>query len=228
MLDYLVTSRARRELLRRLWLDGDSGNVSELARSCRLSFATAHHELEAMKAAGLALAEREGTSLEYRANRRHPQADALIGLLTPAAHGGVLVKPATGDPRPGREDAFIDSLVLSHEDEEAALTVPTALWRQRDALDYGRLARAATRRNERHLLGFYLQLTSLLSGDPRFRRRAIFLRDRRRTMTRPFFTSGTEASGKPLPLALRWGFRLNMDLARFAAAFTRELRSDHG
>ena len=32
MLDYLITSRARRELLRRLWLDGDSGNVSALAR----------------------------------------------------------------------------------------------------------------------------------------------------------------------------------------------------
>jgi hypothetical protein len=34
MLEYLVTSRARRELLRRLWLDGDRGNVSQLARAC--------------------------------------------------------------------------------------------------------------------------------------------------------------------------------------------------
>jgi hypothetical protein len=221
VLEYLVTSRARRELLRRLWLDGDSGNVSQLARSCRLSFATAHHELEAMKAAGLALAERRGTSLEYRANRRHPQADSLLSLLTPAAHGPVLSEEAIGELRPSPEDVLIDTLVLSHEDEGVALAIPAALWRQRDELDYGRLVRAATRRNERHALGFYLQLTSQLSGDPRFRRRAIFLRDRRRTMTRPFFTSGTQWSGNPLPLARRWGFLLSVELARFAAAFKR-------
>jgi hypothetical protein len=223
VLSYLVTSRTRRELLRRLWSDGKRGNVSELARSCGLSFAAAHRELEAMKAAGLALVERKGTGLEYRANRRHPQADVLVSLLTPAAAGG-LAKQATDDVRPGPEDALVERFVLSHEDEEVALAVPGALWRQRDELDYGRLTRAATRRNERHALGFYLQLTGQLSGDPQFRRRAIFLRDRRRTVARPFFTVGTKASGSPLPLAQRWGFVLNVELARFAAAFRREAR----
>ena len=221
MLEYLVTSRARRELLRRLWLDGDSGNVSQLARSCRLSFATAHHELEAMKAAGLALAERQGTSLEYRANRRHPKADALVSLVTPPARGPVIPEKAIGDLRPSPEDVLIDTLVLSHEDEDVALAMPAAFWRQRDELDYGRLMRAATRRNERHALGFFLQLASQLGGDRRLGRRAIFLRDRRRTAMRPYFTSGTEGSGNPLPLARRWGFLLHVELARFAAAFER-------
>jgi predicted transcriptional regulator len=84
MLDYLVTSRARRELLRRLWLDEDSGSVSALARASGVSFSAAHRELEAMKAAGLAVAERRGVALEYRADRRHPQARVLVALL---AHG---------------------------------------------------------------------------------------------------------------------------------------------
>jgi hypothetical protein len=222
MLDYLVTSRTRRELLRRLWSDGESGNVSELARSCGSSFAAAHRELEAMKVAGLALVERQGASLEYRANRRHPQAVALVSLLAPAARS--LVERATRDLRASPEDALVDRLVLAHEDEDAALALPAALWRQRDELDFGRLMRAATRRNERHALGFFLQLTSQLSGDPRFRRRAIFLRDRRRTMMRPFSATGTEAAGTPLPLARRWGYLLDIELARFAAAFTREAR----
>ena len=186
MLEYLIASRARRELLLRLWVDGKSGNVSELARSCGLSFAAAHRELGAMEAAGLALAERQGTALEYRANRRHPQAGALVSLLTPAAHGG-RAERATEEVHPCPEDALVDRFVLSHEDEAIALGVPAILWRQRNELDYGRLRREATRRNERHALGFYLQLTSQLSGDPSFRRHAVFLRDRRRTVSRPFF-----------------------------------------
>ena len=39
LLCYLVTSRARRDLLRLLWVDGVEGSVSELARRSRLSFA---------------------------------------------------------------------------------------------------------------------------------------------------------------------------------------------
>jgi hypothetical protein len=230
MLDYLVTSRTRRELLRHLWGQGESGNVSELARACGVSFAAAHRELEAMKAAGLALAERQGTSLEYRADRRHSQADVLISLLTPAPGGG-RAERATEEAHPGPEDALVDRFVLSHGDEAIALSVPAALWRQRDGLDYGRLRRAATRRNERHALGFYLQLTSQLSGDPTFRRRAIFLLDRRRTAVRPFFSAAGAAdapSGKSLPLARRWGYVLNIDLERFAAAFKRELGRARG
>jgi predicted transcriptional regulator len=84
MLEYLVTSRVRRELLRCLWVDEESGSVSALARGSGVSFAAAHRELEAMKAAGLALVERRGAALEYRADRRHPQARVLIALL---AHG---------------------------------------------------------------------------------------------------------------------------------------------
>jgi hypothetical protein len=229
MLDYLITSRARRELLRRLWVEGESGNVSELARSCGLSFAAAHRELRAMEVAGLALAERQGTALEYRANRRHLQAGALVSLLTPAARGGRADR-ATEDGNPGPEEALVERFVLSHGDEAIALSVPGALWRQRDELDYGRLRRAATRRNEQHALGFYLQLTSQISGDPSFRRRAIFLQDRRRTALRPYFTAdaGDSPSDRSLPLARRWGYVLNIDLARFAAAFKRSSRPSRG
>ena len=49
LLPYLVTSRARRDLLRLLWAERAEGNVSELARMARVSFAAAHRELEAMR-----------------------------------------------------------------------------------------------------------------------------------------------------------------------------------
>jgi hypothetical protein len=85
----MVTSRARRQLLRRLWADRASGSVSALARASEVSFAAAHRELEGMKAAGLTVAERNGVATVYRANFAHPQGAVLRALLkpTPRARG---------------------------------------------------------------------------------------------------------------------------------------------
>ena len=80
MLDYLVQGRARRELFRLLWGQGASGNVSDLSRRARVTFSAAHRELEAMRAAGLAKAERTSTELVYQAETDHPQARLLREL----------------------------------------------------------------------------------------------------------------------------------------------------
>jgi hypothetical protein len=221
MLEYLVTSRSRRELLRRLWTDGDSGSVSALARGCGLSFTAAHRELQAMEAAGLAIAERRGAAIEYRAERRHAQAQVLVALLKPFERK---------NPCPVTQDALVEKLVASHQDEAAALALPLALWREREGEGYGHLLREATRRNERQALGLFLELAGQLSGDRRLRLRASFLRDRRRTALRPYFTAdaGDAPSDRSLPLARRWGYVLNIDLARFAAAFKRSSRPSRG
>jgi DNA-binding transcriptional ArsR family regulator len=241
-----VTSRARRQLLRHLWADRASGSVSALARASGVSFAAAHRELEAMKAAGLTVAEREGVATVYRANLDHPQADVLMSLLTAqtAAHGsldeqklrgqlGALGAPLAGPSPRGRrlpsEEVLADALVLSHQSPTVARVLPVAFWRQRTKLDYDRLERAATRRDERQALGFYLELTGQLGGDPRLVRRARSLRDRRRTALRPFFSSGrgffarAAAREKSPALARRWGFLMNMELESFATAFRRHV-----
>ena len=80
MLDYLVQGRARRELFRLLWGQSASGNVSVLSRRAKVTFSAAHRELEAMRAAGLARAERTSTELVYRAESDHPGARLLREL----------------------------------------------------------------------------------------------------------------------------------------------------
>ncbi len=246
MFDYLVTSRARRQLLRRLWDDGASGSVSALARESGVSFAAAHRELDAMKAAGLAVAERDGVATVYRANRAHRQADVLAALLKPtapahgdseelrlqgrlAALGAPLGGPAPMNRLLPAEEVLADGLVLAHDNATVARVLPVAFWRQRDKLDYGRLRRAATLRDQRHALGFYLELTSRLGGDRRLVRRAIGLRDRRRTALRPFFTgrrgplARAAAQERSPALARRWGFVMNMELESFASAFRKHV-----
>jgi hypothetical protein len=243
---YLVTSRARRQLLRRLWADGASGNVSALARAAGVSFAAAHRELEAMKAADLAVAERDGVATVYRANLAHPQADLLTALLTatPPAHadsdeqrlrGGLAALGAPlGGPVPRNrhlppEEVLADGLVLAHRSPTVARVLPVAFWRQRGKLDYERLEREATLRNERQALGFYLELTGQLGGDRRLVRRASGLRDGRRTALRPFFSGGrgsfalAAARQKSPAVARRWGFLMNMELESFARTFRKHV-----
>jgi hypothetical protein len=246
VLDYVVTSRARRQLLGRLWADKARGSVSALARAAGVSFAAAHRELEAMRAAGLTVAERHGVATVYRANLAHPQADALTALLTAASpvHVGAdeqelkgqlaaLGAPLGGTARKSRhrpaEEVLAEGLVLAHRSATVARVLPVAFWFQRERLDYERLEQAATERDERHALGFYLELTGQLGGERRLVRRARVLRDGRRSALRPFFSAGRGAFAlaaarvKSPALARRWGFLMNMEFESFATAFRKHV-----
>ena len=173
-----------------------------------------------MKAIGLALAERRGPALEYRANGAHPHAGTLLSLLALPASPAPLTAPKKGDLRPSAEDALVDLVVAAHDSEASALALPGVIWQQRDTLDYRRLTREAIRRNEGHALGFYLQLTGRLGRDLRLVRRAWPLRDGRRKALRPFFARESLCE-RSLPIARQWGYLVNIEFARFAAAFRR-------
>lgn len=246
LLAYLVPSRARRHLLRRLWGDEAAGSVSELARKAGVSFASAHRELAAMRAEGLALAERAGAELIYHANPDYREAGLVRRLLgqpvassasspvtdservrgwLAAAGAPLLVSQRSRGRLPPLEEVLAEGLVLSHEDATVARVLPLVLWRQRDRLEHGRLVRAATQRNERQALGFFLELTGLLGGDRRMASLSERLRDRRRTRPRPFFARAQGRMALALArkrtpaLARRWGYLMNMDLDSFASAF---------
>ena len=243
LLSYLVTGRARRRLLRLLWADAAAGSVSDLARRARVSFASAHRELEAMRAEGLAAAERAHGALVYRSNPAYEHAGLVRQLL--ASHGPasppagaetvrgwlaaagapLLVSRRPRGPRPPLEEVLADGLSLSHHDAAVARVMPVVLWRHRDRLDYGRLVRAATERDEAQALGFFLQLTGLLGRDPRLTGLARPLHDGRRARLRPYFARAQGRMALALArkrtpaLARRWGYLMNMDLESFASAF---------
>ena len=119
--------------------------------------------------------------------------------------------------------------MLAHHSPTVARVLPVAFWRQRNTLDYERLQRAATLRDQRQALGFYLELTGQLGGDRRLVRRASRLRDRRRTALRPFFSGGrgpfarAAAQERSPALARRWGFLMNMELESFATTFRKHV-----
>jgi hypothetical protein len=246
LLSYLVTSRARRELLRLLWVAGAEGSVSELARRAGVSFAAAHRELLAMRAAGLAWSKRAGAAVVYSASPGSAHAELVRRLVAEAAStpqpppapdaetvrtwlsaaGAPLLvsRPATG-PMPSLEQVVAEAVALSHRDAAVARVLPLVLWRHRNGLDHEELARQAALRNERQALGFFLELTGSLGGDPGLKARARRLRDRRRTRARPFFARAPGpralalARARTPALARRWGYLMNMDLSSFASPF---------
>jgi hypothetical protein len=251
VLDYLVTSRARRVLLRLLWAEGYEGNVSELARKAGLSFAVAHRELEAMHAASLARRERQGNRLVYRANPEHSDAALVRALLKkrvdPPGTGGAgatdedvrgwlhgVGAPLGGPPVRGRmpplEQVFAAALGVAHRDATVARVLPLLLWQRRQDLDLEELVRVATRRNERHALGYFLELAGRLGEDKQLLHVANRLRDRRRSRARLFFDRphgplALAAVRRNTPaLARKWGYLMNMNLDSFASFFAKHAR----
>ncbi len=250
MLDYLVTGRARRELFRLLWGRNATGSVSDLSRVAKVQFSAAYRELDAMREAGLARAERTGTTLVYRAATDHRHAALLRHLASASsdaessrgAHhdeqvrgwlatlGAPLGSPETKRHRPSVEQAVAEALLLSHRDATVARVLPLVLWRQRDQLDFDRLVQKATRRDERQALGYFLELAGKLGGEPRLMDWARALRDRRRKKVRMFFAGphgprALSATRRNTPQeALRWGYLMNMGVDSFRSTFDKFAR----
>jgi hypothetical protein len=122
---------------------------------------------------------------------------------------------------------LVDGVKLARKDAVLARALPLGFWHQRDRLDGASLVGATRRAGVKQAVGFYLDLTSELSGDPRFKKWARDLKDRRVRTTHDFFQlpPSTMARKRPddpkLRPARRWRFRMNMDFESFRSHFEK-------
>jgi hypothetical protein len=243
VLQYLVTSKVRRRLLVLLWADKQRGAVGELAERAGVAFAGAHAELKAMQRAHLAVSRQEGRKEIYSANLNHPDAKTLRALVTADAHPTTpqtdedqtlkqqlvgLGAPLRGVEALGVEPAaqlttLVRGASLARRDAVVARTLPLCFWRLRDTVDVKALAALTSRAEDKHALGFFLELTGELGGDRRLVGLAESLRDRRMTSLRDFFPLSTvrRDAARDFALATKWGFRINMDLESFRSLFEK-------
>jgi hypothetical protein len=245
MLGYLVTSKARRRILKLLWVQNAHGSATELAKRAGVGFANAYRELHAMKRIGLAISERQAGAESFRANTRHPLAAAIRVLVaapdaaTPAEEAertrGLL--RTLGAPLPAEpislaespvEEVLVRGVALAHCDPAVARALPLSFWKSRERIDPQRLLDAARRLGERQGVGFFLELTAQLSGDRRLTAWSRSFGDRRRKVVRDLFLvpvgskfQNRLAEERTPAVARRWGFRMNMDLESFRSLFDR-------
>ena len=242
MLNYLVTSRTRRTLLDLLWRQERSGTVAELARLAEVAFAGAHRELQAMEEAGLA---KRFEGQLFRANREHPMARTLTALLAGtveqtrnnayvskanrvreelAALGAPLAVRDTRNPDRSPEEVLVDGVRLARSDASVARALPVVLAHRN--YDLSALLHVARKANEKHSLGFFLELAGQLNADTDLVDAAASLKDRRRTRSRPFFPLRSDlehalAEKRTPELARRWGWLMNMGLDSFENTFAK-------
>jgi hypothetical protein len=250
VLEFLVTSKARRRLLRLLWSERAVGSAPDLAVRAGVTSPSAYAELRAMKRIGLATTQRVDGAELYAANLEHPQAEHLLALLAaptraPATEatdrelrlqlrdlGAPLAVDGQAPPAESLEAVLADGLELAHRDASVARTLPVCLWKQRDQLRADVLQEEARERGEKQTLGFFLELTSDLSGDPRFRQWAKAVRDERVSRTSDFFYNATSRDAQLLAesrtprVARRWHFRMNMDEETFRSHFDKFVHED--
>ncbi|MEQ1665507.1 MAG: hypothetical protein ABL927_09050 [Bdellovibrionales bacterium] len=83
LIEYLVTSKTRRQLLQLIWAEGLTASAHQLKSLSGASYAVTHQELTSMVACGLAKFRREGHANIYAANLNYKFSKELLGILTP-------------------------------------------------------------------------------------------------------------------------------------------------
>src|SRR5258708_10347381 len=97
LLEYLVPSKARRNLMQVLWTRQAVGSVSALARLADVAPSAADKEIAAMEALGLVSVERTVNARVVRANEASPFAGPLKALLEAEKTKSVVAKGPTVD-----------------------------------------------------------------------------------------------------------------------------------
>jgi hypothetical protein len=247
VLQYLITSKARRRLLVLLWGEHARGSVAELAKRASVGFATAHAELREMQRLQLVRSEQLDRSEVFAANPDHPSAAVLRALIAaevtqplPPAAGDELCKRqlvALGAPLRGVEPVVVDpseymdvlarGMTLARHAPVVARVVPLVVWKLRESINGRDLGERLHRPADRHVAGFFLELTSVLGEDRRLLGIAESLRDRRVTSVQPFFQVPTTSRRPPtrsFPIAEKWGFEMNVDLDAFRTLFDKYVK----
>jgi DNA-binding phage protein len=154
-------------------------------------------------------------------------ADTLRTWL--AHYGAPLYGASVAHDVPTPEVVLSLSLALARQDSSVARALPVVFYQNRDVLNFARLRELANERGQGRVLGFFLELTSRLSGDRSFARAARPLRPaERRHNAIQFFSVHSKLERRISELrtpevAKRWDFRMNMDLESFASMFQKAM-----
>lgn len=125
MLDRLITSRMRVQILMRLFLNPDShAHLRELASTFDASPGHVRSELQQLSAAGLLTSKKAGRQVEYRANPHHPLFPELQSMVRKALGmdrildsvierlGRLQAAYLSGDYAEGRDTGIVDLVLV--------------------------------------------------------------------------------------------------------------------
>ena len=160
---------------------------------------------------------------QHQAKPTRDQVYAWLSHYGAALYGSTSVNPSTV-PEP--ETVLAEGLKLSRQSASVARALPVALWKNRQRLNMDRLRREAERRGQARVLGFFLDLTTKLSGETMFAAEAAKLHARSPAKPTQFFRPTTWRERRLAELrtpevARKWRFRMNMPMDSFVSMFEK-------
>jgi hypothetical protein len=251
MLNYLVTSKTRRALLKLLWSDGVSGTTTDLAEESGVAFAGAYKELKAMVDSGLAKVEWSNNRKVFSADPTHPMASLLKKLVKQPKNETRLnerrlnlekpnklrenlaflglpvnAKKTSPDSHVTIEELLADAADLAQVDASVARSLPVLFHKFGESLDFDTLRHESWKRGNKHQVGFFLELTGELSNRKFFKEASKSFLDKRYKVPRQFFGHQTELSRRLAErrtpnLAKKWGLQMNMGLDAFESTYEK-------
>lgn len=247
LLNYLIGSRHRRQLLWVLTHQEQELTVSDLARQAGTPYSGTHKEVRELGRLDLLKTRHLGGAVVCRWNRRHPFARAVRNLFEAdrAAKqwnarasqgdadvlrnlkrwGAPLTKGGLPKLRLPIEETLARALVVARVNATVAQVLPVVFAKNRGTLDLPRLEMLARRVGEKRTLGFFLALCAHLMKDDGWARYSKKLKDRRFRRTEDFFLNvrgkrSRKLAEKNTPaLAREWNFRMNMPMKSLESAF---------
>jgi hypothetical protein len=212
-----------------------------------MSYSSAHAELRRLERASLVRSQVVGNSLVFQARKDHRVAPAVEALVLASAHAqstgersqprqvladlASLGAPIRAEASPAAdlvpEEAVARGLRLTHRYPTLARALPVLLARNRSRLNLESLRQRTTTLNEKQTLGFFLELTAMLTNDRELRAFAQTLRDRRVRRVRDFFEgphgkyARRLANQRTPEVARAWLFRMDLDMDNFRSLYSK-------
>jgi len=244
VLEYLVPSKARRDLLRVLHFRGRGLTIRQLSREAEVTYSNAYKEVVGMKQLGLLRTEQDGSATVCSWNAGSAAAKALAPLLKlgkgragrPSEEtiywnlrrmGAPLAKEGSEGEVLSPEDTLVLALGLARKYPDVARVWPVVFAKHRSEVDHDKLVRLAGRLGQKRSLGFFLDLTRTLLGNSGRAGCGKVPRDRRFRKTQDFFVGESGERARKLadlrtPADARnWHFRMNMPLESFKSSFEK-------
>ena len=220
----------------------------QLAQLAGLAYSSVHAELEAMKAAGLVSVHTEGRAEMFTKNGEYPDAVTLTALLQNPKSTQETERNATDEDvqlnlvRFGAplgvngksnvelslEETLVLGLKLARQNSTVTRVLPVVFAKNRNTLDLKRLEFLAQQHHVLPVLGFFLDLTSVLTKNKKLHAQALKLVDRRRKRMEYFFVGRKQGQfEKELTemntpdLARKWLFFMNMGMDSFETLFRK-------
>jgi hypothetical protein len=245
LLEYLVPSKARREVWKALRAPGPELTVRGVALRAGVPYSNAHREVLRMREVGLLRTRAVGRALLCSWNAGNPAARKLTALLDASEHGRAarptddrvygslkhwgagLAKGAPPASPLTLEETLAYGVELSRRDPDVMQAWPVVLARHRDRVDLGRLETLVRRLGQKRALGFLLSLTGLFHRDRSLGAYAARFRDSRVHGSDDFFASPrgrrmrSLAEANTPALARAWHFRMNTRLESLRSHFDK-------